>query len=33
MTLVTRLSLEPGIHDLHWHLDDDTGPTEQRALA
>jgi len=29
--LVSRLSLEPGIRDLHWHLDDEPAP--QPALA
>ncbi|MGW2015749.1 MgtC/SapB family protein [Streptomyces sp. NPDC001927] len=31
--LVARLSLEPGIRDLHWHLADEEEADEGRALA
>ncbi|MEZ0094551.1 MgtC/SapB family protein [Streptacidiphilus sp. EB129] len=31
--LITRLSLEPGIRDLHWHLDEGDGETEREAMA
>ncbi|MFF2658387.1 MgtC/SapB family protein [Kitasatospora sp. NPDC058032] len=31
--VVTRLSLEPGVRDLHWHLEDEHDRTEQSALA
>jgi putative Mg2+ transporter-C (MgtC) family protein len=31
--LITRLSLEPGIRDLHWHLEDSTMGTEREAVA
>jgi len=31
--MVSRLSLEPGIRDLHWHLDSDGGEGEREAVA
>ncbi|MER6302372.1 MgtC/SapB family protein [Kitasatospora sp. NPDC001539] len=31
--VVTRLSLEPGVRDLHWHLDDDPEDPAGPALA
>ncbi|KOV60562.1 MgtC/SapB family protein [Streptomyces sp. MMG1121] len=31
--LVARLSLEPGVRDLHWHLDDMPLDTEREAVA
>ncbi|MFD9822363.1 MgtC/SapB family protein [Streptomyces violascens] len=31
--LITRLSLEPGIHDLHWHLDATPAEAERDAVA
>ncbi|MEV5878271.1 MgtC/SapB family protein [Streptomyces sp. NPDC052101] len=31
--LITRLSLEPGVRDLHWHVDDTTLDTEREAVA
>ncbi|GAA1983464.1 MgtC/SapB family protein [Kitasatospora viridis] len=31
--VVSRLSLEPGIQDLHWHLEEEPDRTEQEALA
>ncbi|WP_324610133.1 hypothetical protein [Streptomyces sp. WM6378] len=31
--LIARLSLEPGIHDLHWHLDATPTEAEQDAVA
>ncbi|WP_043268138.1 MgtC/SapB family protein [Streptomyces sp. CT34] len=31
--VITRLSLEPGVRDLHWHLSDGEVTAEQRVLA
>ncbi|MER5545979.1 MgtC/SapB family protein [Streptomyces sp. NPDC001118] len=31
--LIARLSLEPGVRDLHWHLDDTAVDTEREAVA
>ncbi|MFI1363577.1 hypothetical protein [Streptomyces griseochromogenes] len=31
--LITRLSLEPGVRDLHWHLDDTSLDSEREAAA
>jgi putative Mg2+ transporter-C (MgtC) family protein len=31
--VIARLSLEPGVHDLHWHLEDETPAMEHQALA
>ncbi|MBC3841452.1 MgtC/SapB family protein [Streptacidiphilus sp. 4-A2] len=31
--VIARLSLEPGIRDLHWHLDEHGGEAEREALA
>ncbi|MER7752299.1 MgtC/SapB family protein [Kitasatospora sp. NPDC097643] len=31
--VVTRLSLEPGVRDLHWHLDEDPDDPARPALA
>ncbi|GHE05007.1 MgtC/SapB family protein [Streptomyces alanosinicus] len=31
--LIARLSLEPGVRDLHWHLDDTSFDTEREAVA
>ncbi|KUM99569.1 hypothetical protein AQI95_38230 [Streptomyces yokosukanensis] len=31
--LIARLSLEPGVRDLHWHLDDASLDTEREAVA
>ncbi|MBD0691664.1 MgtC/SapB family protein [Streptomyces sp. CBMA123] len=31
--VVTRLSLEPGVRDLHWHLDDESDDPGSPALA
>ncbi|MYT27283.1 MULTISPECIES: MgtC/SapB family protein [unclassified Streptomyces] len=31
--VIARLSLEPDVRDLHWHLDEPELPTEQGALA
>ncbi|WP_316519892.1 MgtC/SapB family protein [Kitasatospora brasiliensis] len=31
--VVTRLSLEPGVRDLHWHLEDDPEDPDNPALA
>ncbi|MER7673200.1 MgtC/SapB family protein [Kitasatospora sp. NPDC096128] len=31
--VVARLSLEPGVRDLHWHLDDEHDDAERHALA
>ncbi|MGW1159859.1 MgtC/SapB family protein [Streptomyces sp. NPDC002513] len=31
--LIARLSLEPGVRDLHWHLDDTSVDTEREAAA
>ncbi|AUG81526.1 membrane protein [Kitasatospora sp. MMS16-BH015] len=31
--VVTRLSLEPGVRDLHWHLEDEPVHGEQESLA
>ncbi|MFB7509074.1 MgtC/SapB family protein [Streptomyces broussonetiae] len=31
--LIARLSLEPGVHDLHWHLDDTPLGTDREAVA
>jgi putative Mg2+ transporter-C (MgtC) family protein len=30
---IARLSLEPGVRDLHWHLDEDSGRSQDEALA
>jgi putative Mg2+ transporter-C (MgtC) family protein len=31
--VIARLSLEPGVRDLHWHLEDETPAAEHEALA
>ncbi|OIJ99356.1 hypothetical protein BIV25_10070 [Streptomyces sp. MUSC 14] len=31
--LIARLSLEPGVRDLHWHLDDTSVDAEREAVA
>ncbi|GAA1500951.1 MgtC/SapB family protein [Kitasatospora kazusensis] len=31
--VVSRLSLDPGVSDLHWHLEEDPTRTEREALA
>ncbi|MFF4543998.1 hypothetical protein [Streptomyces sp. NPDC001435] len=31
--LIARLSLEPGVRNLHWHLDDTSLDTEREAAV
>ncbi|WP_369228399.1 hypothetical protein AB5J52_40670 [Streptomyces sp. R39] len=31
--LIARLSLEPGVRDLHWHLDDTSLDAERETVA